>query len=123
MKFRLLDGELAVTRLDPDALSPSWAVAGEFVSITRTAEELSVVCPAGSVPAGLRTESGWRCLQLIGPIPFEQTGVAAAFLAPLAGAGISVFVISTYDTDYLLVKETRLADAVNALRSEGYAIV
>jgi len=116
MKFTLLDGLFAVARLDADADVPPWAHRGAFTSITRTPHELSIVCDEGGVPDDVAAERGWRCLALAGPIPFETTGVAAAFTGALAARGISVFVVSTFDTDYVLVKAARVDEAVDALR-------
>jgi len=116
LHFRLLDGAYAVARLDASAAVPPWSARGEFTSVTRSAEELSIVCEESAVPEDVRAERGWRALQLEGPIPFETTGVAAKFTNALAARNISVFVISTFDTDYVLVKEASLADAVDALR-------
>ena len=122
MKFTLLDGLFAVARLDADADVPPWAHRGAFTSITRTAHELSIVCDEGGVPDDVPAERGWRCLGLEGPIPFETTGVAARFTAALAADGISVFVVSTFDTDSVLVKASKVDAAVEALREAGYDV-
>ena len=115
MKFTLLDGLFAVARLDADADVPPWAHRGAFTSITRTPHELSIVCPEEAVPPEVQVEPGWRALKVPGPIPFEQVGVLAGLAAPLAAAGISIFALSTYDTDYVLVKEADLDRALAAL--------
>src|SRR5688572_16837698 len=99
--------------------SPEWP-RGAFLSITRTPDELSIVCDESSVPDDVIAERGWRAFQLEGPIPFDVTGVAASLTAPLAADGISVFLISTYDTDWLLVKESVRGRAIAALRSAGF---
>ena len=122
MIFELFAARFAVARLEPTSEVPVWAEGSQFLSVTRTRNELSVVCEERLVPSGIKAEFGWRCLELAGPIPFEQTGVAAAFLDPLARAEIGVFVVSTYDTDYLLVKDERLEAAIEALRGSGYEI-
>jgi hypothetical protein len=117
--FAVQPGEFAVVRLPPASPVPEWAAApASFCSITRTGDELSVVCPASLVPAGARAERGWAMLKLAGPFPFTATGVLASVLAPLARAGISVFAVSTFDTDYVLVKRDDLARAIGALESE-----
>ncbi|HET8773035.1 MAG TPA: ACT domain-containing protein [Thermoanaerobaculia bacterium] len=121
MRLSILPSPVAVCRLAPDAAVPDWA-RGAFLSVTRTADELSVVCDDDAVPPDVQAERGWRALKLEGPIPFEMTGVAAALLAPLAKAQISIFLISTYDTDYLLLKSESFAHAVDVLRGAGYAI-
>ena len=121
ISLRLLAGRFAVCRLDPRDEIPSWAT-GEFVSFARTTEELSIVCSEDSVPDSIRSERGWRCLKLSGPIPFETTGIAASIASPLAEAGISLFLVSTFDTDYVLVKGAALANAIAALRASGWNV-
>lgn len=121
MRLSILPSPVAVCRLAPDAAVPDWA-RGAFLSVTRTADELSVVCDDDAVPADVQAERGWRALKLEGPIPFAMTGVAAALLTPLAEARISIFLISTYDTDYLLLKAESFARAVDVLRAAGYEI-
>ncbi len=123
MTLGSLDGLFAVCRLSADAPLPAWAAAGSFVSITRTLDELSIVCRGEHVPDGVRCEPGWRCLRVAGPLDFTLAGVLASLLAPLADAGIPVFVVSTFDTDYLLVKEDRLDAAVDVLQSAGHSVV
>jgi len=118
--FTLIDGHYAIVRLPPDEAIPPWA-HGAFVSITRTSDELSIVCNEGSVP-DVVADRGWRCLKLAGPFPLDQTGIAAAFTRVLAGAGIAVFVIATYDTDYVLVRDAALEQASKALRAAGYIV-
>ncbi len=95
-------------------------MTADFCSITRTADEVSIVCPLGRVPDDVRRESGWRCLKVEGPLDFALTGILASLAVPLAQAGISIFAISTYDTDYLLVKD--LDGAVATLTGEGHLI-
>jgi uncharacterized protein len=121
LRISLLPRLLAVCRLAPDANVPSW-VRGAFTSVTRTADELSIVCDQDAVPADVQAERGWRGLKVLGPIPFELTGIAAALVAPLAEAKISVFLLATFDTDYLLLKEAVLERAVAILRDAGHEI-
>ncbi len=116
--LRLMPQALAICRFAPDAPLPAWVFHGDarFWSLTRTDAELSLVCPADDLPPSVeRWEGPWRALALEGPIAFEETGVVHALVAPLAGAGVPVFVISTYDTDLLLVKSDRLEQALAAL--------
>jgi hypothetical protein len=117
-----LAGRYAVARLDPAAGVPPWAWAGEFAAVTRTAEELSVVCRESAVPDGVRAERGWRPLRVAGPFDFAAVGVLASLVEPLAAAGISLFAVSTFDTDYVLVKDDQLAGAVAALRRAGHTV-
>jgi hypothetical protein len=122
LRLALEQGLLAVARLDPDAPFPVWATGGPVVSLTRTAGELSVVCPQDRVPAGVRAERGFRALRVEGPLDFALTGVLAALSSALAGAGVPLLAIGTYDTDWLLVPETRLGEALGALRAAGHEL-
>jgi hypothetical protein len=122
IEFDVIEEEAAVCRFEQDAVVPEWVTRGGLYSITRTRDELSIVCHASSVPTGVRCESPWRALKVRGPISFDEVGIAAAFTSPLATAGISVFVISTFDTDYLLVRSADFGRAVAALRSSGHII-
>ena len=117
-----LPGHYAVCRLDAADAIPNWADGDGFVSITRTSEELSIVCHESRVPDGVRAERGYRCLGVKGPLPFELTGVAASIAAPIAAAGISLLLIATYDTDYVLVREELLDQAAAALRAAGHTL-
>ena len=120
MEVSVLPGTLAICRLHASERIPSWALELHegFVSITRTPDELSIVCPQDAVPPDTRVEEDWRALVLPGPIPFEMTGVLAALTVPLAEAGIPVFAISTYDTDYVLVREKNVERALHVLHAD-----
>jgi hypothetical protein len=122
IRLALPDGTFSVCRLEADAPIPTWATAGDFFSVTRTADELSIVCHEDAVPQGVLSENGWRCLRVAGTLPFSAVGVIASLASALAEGGIPVFAISTFDTDYLLVKETDLAVAVAALRGLGHIV-
>ncbi|HMI50526.1 MAG TPA: ACT domain-containing protein [Candidatus Saccharimonadales bacterium] len=122
LNFSVLPRLFSVVRLAPDAAIPFWATEAPFFSITRTPEELSIVAEEFLVPAGVTSEPGWSVLKLAGPIPFAETGVLSAVLAPLASANISIFSISTFDTDYLLVRSTSLQEAIAALEQSGHKI-
>ena len=121
LHIRILPNELAVCRLAPEAPLPSW-VRGAFTSVTRTRHELSIVCNDDAVPPAINAERNWRAFMVEGPIPFEMTGVAAALIAPLAGAHISVFLIATFDTDYLMVKSEKFEEASEILRAAGHEV-
>jgi hypothetical protein len=99
------------------------AVPASFFSVTRTPDELSIVCVESQAPDDAKSERGWRVLQVIGPLEFSLTGILAAIAAPLAAAGVSIFAISTFDTDYVLVKEENLAKALDALRAADHRVV
>ena len=121
MIFTLLPDTFAIVRLPPTDEMPKWT-AGQFVSITRTADELSIVCSETAVPVGSQADRGWQCLKLEGPIPLKTVGVASEFTSLLAKAGVSVFLISTFDTDYLLVKGDAFEKAADALRGGGHSV-
>ena len=118
----VLSGSLAICRLDPQAELPPWAQRGAFRAMTRTATELSVVCPEEGVPPEVVCERGWRCLEVQGPLDLTLTGVLAALAGALAEAGVSLFAVSTYDTDYLLVRQKDLDRAAAALRAAGHTV-
>lgn len=122
LRLRTLADTYAICRLPHDAPMPEWALKGEFTSVTRTSNELSVVCAEGQVPGGVRAKGGWRCLEVEGPLPFTLTGVLASVAVPLADAGISIFVVNTFDTDYVLVKAQDLSAALQALQRAGHEI-
>jgi hypothetical protein len=121
LRISILPSFLAVCRLSADADVPRW-LRGAFTSVTRTRDELSVISDDEAVPEGVQAERGWRALKVEGPIPFEVTGVAAALVSPLAEARISVFLLATFDTDYLLLKENVFERAVEILRAQGHEI-
>lgn len=121
LRLTVLRGEFSVWRLAADAPLPSIA-SGRFLSITRTDNELSIVSSSTDLPEGVTAETGWRCLRVEGPLPFELTGIVADLSAPLARAQIPIFVVSTYDTDYLLVKAADLERACSALCGEGHTV-
>jgi len=118
-------GEYAVARLGAAAPVPAGLLDrsdGAFVSVTRTGDELSVVCPADAVPESAQAERGWRLLTVRGPLAFTLTGIVAALSSELAAAGVALFGMSTFDTDHLLVKEADVERAVGALRSGGHEV-
>ena len=122
MKLQLLPDTLAICRFAADAPIPSWVTNGDFVSLTRTRDELSIVCTQRTVPDDIRCERDWRALKVEGPLDFALTGILASLATPLANAGISIFAISTFDTDYVLVKQDRLEQAIHVLRKAGHVI-
>ncbi|MDZ7801100.1 MAG: GNAT family N-acetyltransferase [Trueperaceae bacterium] len=113
---------LAVCRLPAGTAAPPWLEGEPFTSITRTPHETSVVCRAAVVPQEVRAESGWRALQVSGPLDLALTGVLLSLLRPLEAVGVAVFAVSTFDTDWLLVKDAALDDAVAALIGAGHRI-
>lgn len=119
--LELLPGTLAICRLDASAGVPHWAT-GDVISITRTSDELSIVCSQNNVSENIQSEPDWRCFRVAGRLDFSMVGVIASLTGTLAAAGITVFVVSTFNTDYLLVKEADLESAVESLRSAGHVI-
>jgi hypothetical protein len=127
-KFSVVPGTYAICRLPSMADVPPWAsAAGEFTSVTRTADELSIVCEEARVPGpepeGFRREGGFALIKLHGPFPLDAIGILASVAKPLAEAGISLLAIGTFDTDYLLVKRTHAERAVAALTQAGHVLV
>ena len=122
MNLSILPDLLAVCRLEPNSSVPDWAVVSDFWSVTRTLDELSLVCLRQNVPDGVQCEADWRALKVEGPLDFALIGILADLSGALAQAKISLFAISTYDTDYLLVRADKLDAAVAALRAAGHNV-
>jgi uncharacterized protein len=123
LPLELLPDTLAVCRLASDAVVPSWAAGSQgFVTISRTREELSITTTQANVPPGVRCERDYRALRVRGPLPLDLIGILAAIADPLAAAGLSIFAISTFDTDYVLVKSRDLEAAVAALERAGHHV-
>lgn len=108
----------AVCRLDVGSAVPSWAFEGRFSSVSQTEDELSIVCETKHVPEAIKGDKDWRAFKLHGPFAFDEVGVVASLATPLAEQKIGIFVISTYDTDYLLVKEHQLEETLAVLKKE-----
>lgn len=121
LSLALLPDRLAVCRLDPGSPLPEPDAEGLW-SLTRTPDEISVVLPEDQARPGWKVEAGWRVLRVAGPLDFSLTGVLASLAQPLAEAGIPVFVLSTFDTDYLMVKDDRLETAREVLVRAGHGI-
>lgn len=122
MRLRLVSSPLGICRLAPLEPVPKWAVEGDWWSITRTDDELSVVAAMTSIPAPVQKTGPWRALQVQGPLEHDLVGVLAALAEPLAAAGVSIFALSTFDTDYVLVPGERLEEATTALRLAGHVV-
>jgi hypothetical protein len=120
MHLDLLASAYSIARLRPTAAIPEWAQGSDLLSITRTPAELSIVC--GNVPEGVPCQRDWRCLRVRGPLDFSLTGVLASLAMPLAEAGVPIFVISTFDTDYILVPRAHVDRASAALFQSGHTI-
>jgi hypothetical protein len=122
LTLELLHETFAVAQLEGDAEVPAWAQGGPLVSVTRTGSELSIVCAEASVPHDVKAQRGFRCLRVFGPLAFAEIGVLESLAYPLANAGISLFALSTYDTDYLLLAEVDLTAGLSALSAAGHAV-
>lgn len=127
LTLTILPGRFAICRLPAAAPIPEWATRGRTFSITRTADELSMICDESLVPADgsspeLKIFRDWRVLKFEGPFDFAEIGVVASVVAPLAGAGISISVVSTYDTDYLFVQASVFDRAKETLSTHGHTI-
>jgi hypothetical protein len=120
LKFSRVSGSFAICRLAPAAAVPGWALRGTFFSVTSSAEELSIVCPEAQVPPEIQHENDWACLKLEGPFPFSETGILTSFVQPLSDRAIPIFAVSTFDTDYVLVKQAWVEKAVEALKDSGH---
>lgn len=127
MLISLLPYRLAILRLESDADIPGWTFQSRFFSITRTPDETSIILPQEEIPAqesaGIPIERDWRIFMVHGPLPFSMIGVLEALAVPLAQAHVSIFSLSTYDTDYILVKDADLEKARLALLGAGHTIL
>jgi hypothetical protein len=122
-ELSLLPETFTICQLVWDAVVPEWATRGQFFSITRTSDELSLITETAFVPEKLRTAVTWRVFKVHGPFDLSEVGVLAALVTPLSGATVSIFTISTFDTDYLLVQSIQLSKAVAGLRSAGHTVL
>ncbi len=123
LALRQVQGSFAVCRLAPGTPLPPWFSPGSFASVSWNADELSITCDENQVPADLPCERGWRCLMLQGPFAFDQTGILLQVLQPLAAAHIGIFAVSTFDTDYVLVKDHHLQAARQVLVESGLILL
>jgi hypothetical protein len=122
LKLVSLDGNYAICRLVAGMVSPEWSFGGPFYSITRTPDEISIICLHEQVPENIQCQPGWRLLKIEGPFEFDEIGVLASLTAPLADAQISLLTISTFDTDYILIQEDNFPQAVHILAAAGHKI-
>ena len=123
VRLKRLAGSYAVSQLDPCAPIPTWADGEGFVSVSRSDDELSIVCRAERVPGDVRHESGWACYKFLGPFAFDETGIVSAVIAPLSDAGIGIFIVSTFDGDHMLVKAADSAGAKPLLAAAGHTLL
>ncbi len=123
VKLKGLDGAYCVARLDASDAIPAWADGTGFVSISRTDDELSIVCREERVPPDVRQDGDWSCFKLVGPFAFDETGIVLSVIAPLSENGIGIFVVSTFDGDHLLVKSADLDKARDLLTAAGHTLL
>ena len=123
LSLKILPQRMAVCRFEPTAPLPNWISEVGFYSLTRTDEELAIVCPEARLAPGTTSETGWRCLKVQGLLDFSEIGIILSLTQPLAENSVSVFVISTFDTDYFMVKEKDLAKAMDALTAAGHQVL
>jgi hypothetical protein len=123
LNLEVLTGEFAVCQLEPEAKIPNWALQGDYYALTKTKEELSLVCLQSTVPSNVKSEGDWRVIKVLGPLDFALVGILASLSTTLMKASVSIFAISTFDTDYLLVKKKDLAKACEALKQADYNII
>ncbi|EKQ57533.1 MULTISPECIES: ACT domain-containing protein [unclassified Clostridium] len=123
LSLRLLKEKYGVCRLDKTASIPEWSKESDFLSITKTWDELSIVCLESNIPNDVKHEKDWRILKVEGPLDFSLIGILSKISSILAENEISIFAISTYDTDYILVKDKDVDNAVNALINEKYEVL
>lgn len=123
VRLQRLPGAYAVSRLDAVSPIPSWADGEGFVSISRSDDELSIVCRAERVPENTKHVGGWGCYRLVGPFAFDETGIVSAVIGPLSAAGIGIFVVSTFDGDHLLISEADAARAEPLFAAAGHTLI
>ena len=122
LTLKLLPATYVIWQLPSDAPTPDIS-ASTFTTVIRTVDELSGVCEADHVPAGAMIDAGWRCLQFIGPFDLTLTGIMVRVATPLAQAGVPIFTLATYNTDYILVPQARLVDACDAIKQAGHQVI
>lgn len=122
LQLSLLNEIYGICVFENDAPIPDWAAMTSFCSITRTQKELTIVCPQNIIPFGCECDTDWRCFRIDGSFDLNQIGVISSLAAPLARAGISIFVVSSFDTDYILVKKEKVEQAVTVLSDNGHLI-
>lgn len=120
MKLIVLSGVFSVCKLKAGSPMPQWVDSSSFLNVTNTDDELSIVCISSCVPDSIKAEHGWKIIKILGPLDFGLTGILSSIASPLADAKISIFAISTFDTDYVLIKEDKLNQAKAVLEGRGF---
>jgi hypothetical protein len=122
-KLKRIDGHFGIVKLGPARPVPAWAMEPSFCSVTRTETELTIVCPEKAIPADVEYEGSWQCIRVEGAFDFQTVGVIAPLSGVLARNGISIYVISSYVTDYILIRRQYIEKAVRALEREGHVFL
>jgi hypothetical protein len=123
VRLKRIEGTYAVCRLEPTSPIPNWADGSGFVSISRSDDELSIVCRAERVPDEVKQDNGWACYKFVGPFAFDETGIVSSVIGPLSDAGIGIFVVSTFDGDHMLIKQTDVGRAEPVLSASGHSLI
>ena len=123
LTFTRIPGFFAVCRLPAESPVPAWAQQGVFFSVTANSDELSIVCLASQVPNQVQHDADWACMKLVGPFPFAETGILVSFIQPLSDRAIPIFAISTFDTDYVLVKQAWVDATLRVLLETGHRLI
>lgn len=123
IRLKVLPELYSISRLDSKDPIPAWADGDGFVNIARSADELSIVCHQSRVPEGVKVDRDWNCMQFVGPFAFDETGIVLSVVRPLTEAGFGVFVVSTFDGDFLLLKAERFAQGLAVLNEAGHQIL
>ena len=123
ISLTVLTGEFSIHKLHPSSKIPDTIQESKFYQICRTDEELSIVCETHIAMISEHEEKGWACMKVDGPLAFGLTGIIAGISKVFAESNISIFAISTYDTDYILVKHQSLDNSIKALKANGYAVI
>ncbi len=122
LTFQLLSGGYSLCRLAPEEPIPDWVAASPFFSISKSSNELSIVCETQFVPGQVKQHGQWRLLKILEVLDLSLTGITAQFSTALANAAINICVIASYDTDYVMVKEEKLSIAITALENAGFTV-
>lgn len=122
LTFQLQTGQYSICRLAPEQTMPDWVYGSEFFNISKTSDELSIVCESKFVPVEEKQNGQWRLLKILAVLDLSLTGITAKFSKALADATVNICVIATYDTDYVLVKEEKLSAAIKALENAGFSV-
>lgn len=123
LTMKLINEKYGVCRLNKEDDIPKWTKSSDFISITKTEDELSIVCIENIIPEDIKCERDWRMLKVEGVLDFSLVGILSKISTVLANNSISIFAISTYDTDYILLKDKDLIKAIKALKDENYEII